>query len=102
MLDLSSDLNLVLRLMGIALFGTLGLCVAGTLVAAIASELEGGEALLVALLMPLLFPIVISSAKLSSFVLEKGNIAGKWVLLNVGYIAIFLIISVLLFEEVIE
>ena len=74
----------------------------GTLIAAISSELKGGESLLVALLMPLLFPMVIASAKSFSAILTGEGIIGRWLWLGAVYAGIFLVISLLLFEEVIE
>ncbi|RKY02928.1 hypothetical protein DRP77_07155 [Candidatus Poribacteria bacterium] len=102
MLGLKADLGGLLRLCLIAALGTLGICVTGTLVAAISSELRGGEGLLVALLMPLLFPVVIASAKSFGLILLGEGLSLKWLGVEIAYAAMFLIISLLLFEEVIE
>lgn len=102
MLGMESDLYGILKLCGVAALGTFGICVVGTLIAAISSELRGGESLLVALLMPLLFPMVIASAKSFSAVLMGESVIGRWFWLSAAYAGMFLIISLLLFEEVIE
>ncbi|HEX30997.1 TPA: hypothetical protein ENG04_13030 [Candidatus Poribacteria bacterium] len=102
MLGLKADPDGIVKLCAIAALGTFGICVVGTLIAAISSELKGGESLLVALLMPLLFPMVIASAKSFSAVLTGEGIIGRWLWLGAVYAGIFLVISLLLFEEVIE
>jgi heme exporter protein CcmB len=98
------DLNLsdILKLFAVAGLGTFGICTVGTLVAAISTELKSGESLLVALLMPLLFPIVISSARSFSLVLSGEGMGDRWLWLTLAYTGIFLTVSILLFEEVIE
>lgn len=102
MFNLTLNLVGVLQLCAIASLGTLGICAAGTLIAAISSELKGGESLLVALLMPLLFPVVISSTISFSSVLLGEGMKGKWLGFSAVYTGVFLLVSILLFEEVIE
>lgn len=102
MLGLRPDPNGIVKLCAVAAIGTFGICVVGTLIAAISSELKGGESLLVALLMPLLFPMVIASAKSFTAVLTGEGMIGRWLWLGLVYAGIFLLISLLLFEEVIE
>lgn len=102
MLGLELNLPEVLELCVIAALGTLGICVVGTLIAAISSELKGGESLLVALLMPLLFPIVIASARSFSSILSGEGLGSRWLWFSTVYTGVFLTVSILLFEEVIE
>jgi len=102
MFDLTLNLAGVLQLCAITALGMLGICAAGTLIAAISSELKGGESLLVALLMPLLFPIVISSTRSFSSVLSGEGIGSRWIWFSAVYTGVFLLVSILLFEEVIE
>lgn len=102
MFGLKLNLSGVLELCAIAALGTVGICAVGTLIAAISSELKGGESLLVALLMPLLFPIVISSTRSFNSVLSGEGMGGRWLWLSAVYTGIFLLVSILLFEEVVE
>lgn len=102
MLGLELNLPEVLELCVIAALGTLGICVVGTLIAAISSELKGGESLLVALLMPLLFPIVIASARSFSSILSGEGMVSRWLWFSTVYTGVFLMVSILLFEEVID
>lgn len=102
MLGLRIDAGGLLELCLIAALGIFGICVVGTLTAAISSELRGGEGLLVILLMPLLFPEIIASSKSFSSVLKGEGLSLRWLGVEAAYAAAFLLISLLLFEEVIE
>ena len=91
-----------LQLSAIAALGTLAICAVGSLVAAISSELKGGESLLVALLLPLLLPVIIASARSFTSVLAGEGMSSRWLLFGLIYTATFLAVSILLFEKVIE
>lgn len=86
------------------LLGALGLSVAGSVLASIAAQARGREALLPVLLFPLLLPVLLSAIPASIHALRgdgPARFAGELQLL-VGYDVLLLVAAVLLFEHVVE
>jgi heme exporter protein B len=86
--------------------GTVGLGGVGTLFAAIAAHTRAREVLLPLLLFPIQVPVILATVKVTGgAVLVPGSAppeVGQWLGLLVAFDAIFLSLSVLLFEHVIE
>ncbi|HZD16984.1 MAG TPA: heme exporter protein CcmB [Actinomycetota bacterium] len=87
-----------------AFLGTLGIVTVGTLFAAMAVNTRGREAILPLLVMPVSVPIMVAAVKVS----EAGFLAGwgsgttSWLLLMVGYDALFLLVALATFHHVME
>lgn len=96
--------GILLPLCGVLLAGVLGFSALGTLLGGMTSTLRGREVLLPLLLFPLLAPIVITVVHLTGVVLEGGSLAGQmdWIRLLIATDAVFLIVSYLVFEYVME
>jgi heme exporter protein B len=84
--------------------GTLGFTALGTLLGGITASLKGREVLLPILLFPLLVPIVVVVVHLSAVILEGQPLLEQmgWLQLLVAFDAVFLIVSYLVFEYVME
>ncbi len=91
-------------LLGLTAFlGTLGLVTVGTLFAAMAVNTRGREAILPLLVMPVSVPVMIAAVKASEAALGAGGAgAGSWLLLMVGYDALFLMVALATFPHVTE
>lgn len=76
----------------------------GTLLAGLTSDIRFKEILLPLLLFPLLVPLLLASVSITKVILTGGGIAGAgdWLRLLVGFDLIFLIISYLTFDFVME
>lgn len=97
------DLPLVVGgLLPIVLFGTLGIATVGTLFSAMAAATRARELLLPILVFPLIVPIVIGAVRLTEDVLAPTVNEPPWLGLIIAFDIIFLSISMLLFEYVIE
>lgn len=87
-----------------AFLGTLGLVTVGTLFAAMAVNTRGREAILPLLVMPVSVPVMIASVKTSEAALagtwDGGTVS--WLLLMVGYDALFLLVALATFPHVTE
>lgn len=96
--------GVLLPLCAVLLAGVLGFSALGTLLGGMTSTLRGREILLPLLLFPLLAPIVIVVVHLTGVILEGGSLAGQmdWVRLLAAADAVFLIVSYLIFEYVME
>ncbi len=92
------------RLLIAVLVGTLGFAVVGTLFAAIAANSRARDVLLPVLLLPVSVPIVIASVAQTTAALSGPTLmaALPWLRLSIGYAALFLIMSMVLFEYVVE
>ena len=88
----------------VLLGGTLGFTSLGTLLGGITASLKGREVLLPILLFPLLVPLVVVVVQLSATLLEGAPLLeqGKWLQLLAAFDAVFLIVSYLVFEYVME
>lgn len=96
--------GVLLPLCGVLLAGVVGFSALGTLLGGMTSTLRGREVLLPLLLFPLLAPIVIVVVHLTGVILEGGDLAEQmdWVRLLAAADAVFLIVSYLIFEYVME
>ena len=101
-LDLVSVITLF-KLLGILSIGTLGLCAVGVILSGMASTTRGKESLLSVLLLPLVIPVIMAGTKCTVSLLSTGALQGTfWIMLLILYSFVFLTISYLLFEFVIE
>ena len=101
-LDLVSVITLF-KLLGILSIGTLGLCAVGVILSGMASATRGKESLLSVLLLPLVIPVIMAGTKCTVSLLSTGTLQGTfWIMLLILYSFVFLTISYLLFEFVIE
>ncbi|MBV9595813.1 MAG: heme exporter protein CcmB [Chloroflexi bacterium] len=99
------SVNLPLLVLGL-LLGTLGLAGVGTLFAAIAAHTRAREVLLPLLLFPIQVPVILATVKTTGAAIHVPGTeppdVGQWLGLLVAFDALFLSLSVLLFEFVIE
>ena len=99
------SVNLALLVLGL-LLGTLGLAGVGTLFAAIAAHTRAREVLLPLLLFPIQVPVILATVKTTGAAIHVPGTeppdVGQWLGLLVAFDALFLSLSVLLFEFVIE
>ncbi len=95
---LRPDLVIVLFL------GTLGLAAVGTLLAAMAVHTRARDVLLPILLLPVSVPLLIAAAKATGGLLDGVGLAGVagWLQLLGAFDAIFIAVSYMLFEHVLE
>ncbi|MDH4209695.1 MAG: heme exporter protein CcmB [Anaerolineae bacterium] len=93
----------VLLLMVIPL-GTLGLVAPGTLFAAMTAHTRAREVMLPLLLLPLSVPVIVASVKATALLLSSNSLsgAGGWLQLLVACDIVFVVLSVLTFEYVLE
>jgi heme exporter protein B len=91
-------------LLGVLALGAVGIVALGTFYAAMASRSRAREVLLPLLLFPMLVPVLLAAIEASRALLA-GDVmheAGAWVKLLVAYDVIFLVVTHLAFEHVIE
>lgn len=91
-------------LAGVALAGVIGFSALGTLLGGVVSSLRGKEVLLPLLLFPLLVPVLIGVVQLTTAVLA-GQALGPhahWLRLVLAFDVVYLIVSYLVFEFVME
>jgi heme exporter protein B len=88
------------------LLGTLGLAGVGTLFAAIAAHTRAREVLLPLLLFPIQVPVILATVKSTGAAIQVPGVdppeIGQWLGLLVAFDALFLSLSMLLFEFAIE
>lgn len=96
--------NILLPLLLIMLLGTLGFAAVGTLLSAISVNTRAREILLPILLFPIAIPILLAAVKATGALINDESLAGvgSWVKILTGFDIIFLVISSLLFEYVVE
>jgi heme exporter protein B len=101
--NLTIDLPL---LIGALALGTLGFAGVGTLFAAIAAHTRAREALLPLLLFPVQVPVILATVKSTGAAIRVPGVeppdVGQWLGLLVAFDALFLGLSVLLFDYAIE
>ena len=87
-----------------ALLATLGFASVGTLFSAIAAHTRAREVLLPLLFLPVVFPVVIGAVAASASIFQGEGWAsfGRWFQLMLAFDALFLVISSLAFEYVLE
>ena len=93
---------LVGSLIPIVLLGTLGIATIGTLFSAMAAATQARELLLPLLVFPLIVPIVIAAVRATGSLLLPPTSEPPWIGLMIAFDVIFLSISTLLFQYVIE
>jgi len=88
----------------VALLGTLGFSTIGTLLAAMTAHLRAREVMLPLLLFPLTVPVILGSVRATEAILAGEGLAGvsHWLKLLAGFDVIFLVVSPLVFEFVLE
>ena len=89
-------------LLPIVLLGTLGIASVGTLFSAIASATQARELLLPLLIFPLIVPVVIGAVRATGALMVPAVNEPHWLGLIIAFDVIFLSISMLTFEFVIE
>jgi len=91
-------------LAAVILLGTLGLAAVGTLLAAMAVQTRARDVLLPILLLPVSVPLLIAAAKATGGLLDGAGLAGVagWLRLLGGFDALFVALSYVLFEYVVE
>jgi heme exporter protein B len=91
-------------LVGIVILGTIGFAGVGTLFSAMAVHTRAREVLLPILLFPVVIPVMLASVKLTAAVLDGVPFADvqNWFSLLVGFDLIFLALSFILFDYVME
>jgi heme exporter protein B len=98
--------NLAFRplLLPIILLGTIGFSAVGTLVSAMTVHARAREVLLPILLFPIVMPALIAAVKLTGGVLDgqAWSEMRNWLQLLVGFDVIFLVLSYLGFEYIVE
>lgn len=99
-----SILNIFLPLCLIIFLGTLGFSAVGTLLSAISVNTRAREILLPVLLFPIAIPILLSAVKATSQLLISGSLseALSWIKILTAFDIVFLTLSSLLFEFVVE
>lgn len=96
--------TILFPLLSIMLLGTLGFATIGTLLSAISVNTRAREILLPILLFPIAIPVLLAAVKATSSLINQESLAGaaSWLRILVGFDIIFLVISSLLFEYVVE
>ena len=89
-------------LLPIVLFGTLGIATIGTLFSAIAAATQARELLLPLLVFPLIVPVVIGAVPATGSLMVPAVNEPPWLGMIVAFDVIFLSVSTLMFEYVIE
>jgi heme exporter protein B len=93
-----------LGLLLLLVLASVGLSTLGTLFAAVAAGVRARDALLTVFIFPLLVPLVIAAAHTSTLLLEGKSLAeaGLWPWLLVVYDVVFLAVSFIVFDFVVE
>ncbi len=86
----------------ITVLGTLGIAILGTLFSAMAALSRAREALLPLLLLPMTVPVLIGAVKATSGAINGAEGGPPWIGLLIAFDVIFLTLSYLLFEHVVE
>jgi heme exporter protein B len=88
----------------VAFLGTVGFSTLGTLLAAMTAHLRAREVMLPLLLFPLTVPVILGSVRATETILAGGRLGevSHWLKLLTGFDLIFLVVSPLVFEFVLE
>jgi heme exporter protein B len=88
----------------VLLLGTLGFAAVGTIFAAIAVNTRAREVFLPILLFPVLVPVLVAGVKLTGGLLDGEALSslGNWLRLTVIFDVVFLLVSYLTFDYVVE
>ncbi len=90
------------QLIPVVLLGTLGIATIGTLFSAVAAATRARELLLPVLVFPLIVPVVISVVRVTSELTTPALNEPPWLSLLIAFDVIFLSVSTLVFQYVIE
>ncbi|HUV72681.1 MAG TPA: heme exporter protein CcmB [Anaerolineae bacterium] len=99
------NLNLIrLPLLLTIILGTIGFAAVGTLLSAIAVNSRAREVMLPVLLFPIILPVVMAAAKVTAGILDGVPLAdlAHWLRFLVAFDIIFLVVSYLTFDFVVE
>ena len=99
------NLNLIKPAFLLTIFlGTVGFAAVGTLLSAMAANTRAREVMLPVLLFPIIVPVVISAVKLTAGILDglPWNSLGSWLRLLIGFDVIFLTLSYMTFDYVVQ
>ncbi|MEE8075734.1 MAG: heme exporter protein CcmB [Candidatus Binatia bacterium] len=96
--------NLLPSLFMVALLGTLGFCVLGTLFSALTLRARAKELLLPVILFPLMIPSILGTIRAMQILFGAGNLEEllPWIRLLIVFDVIFITVGFLIFEWVIE
>jgi heme exporter protein B len=97
--------SVILPLMFILFLGTIGISAVGTVLSAISTSTKKRDILLPIILFPVIVPVLIGSVRCTSSILSGISIvkeAGNWISLLVIFDILFVIVSFLVFEFVLE
>ena len=99
-----SILHLIPRLALVLLVSTVGFASAGTLLAAVSVNTKAREVMLPVLLFPIIIPVIIGAVKSTGKILDGAPLTEvlSWLKLLIAFDIIFLIVSFLVFEYVVE
>jgi heme exporter protein B len=88
----------------VALLATLGFAAVGTIFSAIAVNTRAREVMLPLLFLPVVLPIIIGAVSATGLVIAGGGWkqVGQWVQLMAAFDAVFIVVSSLMFEFVLE
>jgi len=91
-------------LVGVMILGTVGFAGVGTLFSAMAVHTRAREVLLPILLFPVVVPVMLAAVKLTAAILDRVAFdeVQNWFSLLVAFDAIFMALSVILFDFVVE
>jgi len=99
------DLNLIQPVLLLTIFlGTLGFAAVGTLLSAMAVNTRAREVMLPVLLFPIILPVMISAVKATAGILDGlplGDLV-HWLRFLIGFDIIFLVVSYMTFDYVVE
>jgi heme exporter protein B len=95
-------LPILAPLAGVILLGSLGLCSVGTLFAAIAVRTRFREVMLPLLMLPLLIPVLLAAVRATAALLADGAVGFSPIQLLIVTDAIYLIISFIGFDYVLD
>ena len=88
----------------VAIFGTIGFCVLGTLLSAVTLKARSRELLLPLILFPFIIPVFLATIRAMEIILHAGSFQEllPWLRLLIGFDVIFITVGFLVFEWVIE
>lgn len=97
-------MDIFLSLWLVLILGTLGFSAVGTLLSAVSVNTRAREILLPVLLFPISIPILLAAVKSTTHLINSSSIieALPWIKILTGFDIIFLVLSSLLFEYVVE
>lgn len=96
------EMTILAGLIPVVLLGTLGLASVGTLFSVMAAATRARELLLPVLVFPLIVPVIISAVRATSLVLAPAGNEPPWLGLLIAFDIIFLSVSTLTFQFVVE